>query len=182
MKLLSRIKTFFSNMATRELNLWAELLVEIIIALYYFPGAFRLIKEGKWTLEDPGAMIGLIIGTIILAIIAGALISILISIWGKPAKKDERDYRFSARGSMHPVIASYLPDAQRMLAYSMSLPQSLFWCQISSCPMELIIILPGVSEVVFTLCIQATGWFPSPMVLIPDLGSSTQIKGYTSSG
>lgn len=101
MKLISRIKTFFSNMATRELNLWGELLLNIIIALYYFPGAFRLIKEDKWTLEeDSGAVIGLIVGTIILAIIAGALISILISIWRKPAKKDERDYRFSARGSM----------------------------------------------------------------------------------
>ena len=100
MKLLYRIKTFFSNMATRELDLWGELLLNIIIALYYFPGAFRLIKEDKWRLEDSGAVIGLIAGTIVLAIIAGALITILISIWRKPAKKDERDYRFSARGSM----------------------------------------------------------------------------------
>ena len=98
MKILSRLKEFLSDLTSRELNLWVELLVDIIVALYYFPRAFNLIKNDEWTLTG-GAMIGLLVSTIILAIVVSVILSILVSIWKKPAEKDERDYVFSARGS-----------------------------------------------------------------------------------
>jgi len=99
MKVLSALMKALSNMSARELNLWAELLINILVALYYFPIAFRLMQKDEWILAT-GAMIGLAISTIILAIVVGIAISIPICIWKKPVKKDERDYQFSARGSM----------------------------------------------------------------------------------
>ena len=107
MKFLSRLKTFLSDLSNRELNLWAELLVNIIVALYYFPNAFRLMKTNEWT-PTGGAMIGLVVSTIILAIIISIVLAILVSIWKKPAKKDERDYIFSARGSMIAYMALFI--------------------------------------------------------------------------
>ena len=107
MKVLSKLKKFLSDLTNRELNLWAEFLVNIVVALYYFPGAFRLIKMNERT-PAGGAMIGLVVRTIILAIIISVILGILVSIWKKPAKKDERDYVFSAGGSMIAYIALFI--------------------------------------------------------------------------
>jgi len=43
-----------------------------------------------------GAMVGLVIITIIPAVIISIILSILVGVRKKPAKKDERDYVFSA--------------------------------------------------------------------------------------
>ncbi len=95
MKVLSRLKKFLSDLTNRELNLWAEFLVNIVVALYCFPAAFRLIKMNERT-PSGGAMVGLVIITIIPAVIISIILSILVGVRKKPAKKDERDYVFSA--------------------------------------------------------------------------------------
>jgi Na+/alanine symporter len=88
-----------SEMATRERNLWAELLVDLVVALYYLPKMFTLISSDQAYLTNP-AMAGLIVKTIILAIIAGILAGILLRPGKNPQKEDERDYQFSARGCL----------------------------------------------------------------------------------
>jgi hypothetical protein len=107
MKIIDKLKNFSDELTARELNLWAELLGDIIVALYYFPKAFRLIKKDEWA-ANSGAMIGLILGTIILAIIVSIVLGILVAILKKSVKKDERDYMFSARGSMIAYTALFV--------------------------------------------------------------------------
>ena len=68
MKVISGLKKILSALSARELNLWAELLLNIIIALHYFPNALRLIKNDEWSLYS-SALLGLVISTIALAIV-----------------------------------------------------------------------------------------------------------------
>ena len=108
MKALSKLKSFLADLTNRELNLWAEFLVNIVVALYYFPKAFRLIEENPIsTLQFSIRLSGLVVSTIVLTIIVSIILGIIVEVWKKPAKKDERDYAFSARGSMIAYMALF---------------------------------------------------------------------------
>ena len=107
MKILSKLKSFLADLTNRELSLWAEFLVNIVVALYYFPRAFRLIEVNEGA-PIGRAMLGLVISTIIMAILISIILGIIVSIWKKPAKKDERDYAFLARGSMIAYTALFI--------------------------------------------------------------------------
>ena len=91
--------SFLSEMSAREKNLWAELLVDTVVALYYFPNVFSLIAAGKNVLVG-FAMAILVVKTIFLAIVISTAAAIILRVWQEPGKEDERDYQFSARGTM----------------------------------------------------------------------------------
>jgi ABC-type anion transport system duplicated permease subunit len=55
-----------------------------------------------------GAMVGRVIITIILAVIISIILGILVGVRKKPAKRDERDYVFSAGGSMIACLALFI--------------------------------------------------------------------------
>jgi hypothetical protein len=93
------VMNVLSDMSTTEKNLWAELLVDLVVALYYFPKVFVLIRAGNVALMSP-AMAGLVVKTIFVAIVVGIAVAIFLRIWREPAKEDERDYAFSARGTL----------------------------------------------------------------------------------
>jgi Na+-driven multidrug efflux pump len=86
-----------SDMSTTEKNLWAELLVNLVVALYYFPKVFVLIRAGDEALVSP-AMAGLVVKTVIVAIVVGIVVGVFLRVWREPGKEDERDYQFAARG------------------------------------------------------------------------------------
>ena len=87
-----------SDMSTTEKNLWGELFVDLVVALYYFPKTFSLIRAGETALIP--VMAGVVVTSIILAIIVGTAVAILLRAWREPKRKDERDLQFSARGTL----------------------------------------------------------------------------------
>ena len=89
---------FLNNFSTREKNLWSELLVDVVVALYYFPKMFFMLRAGDAALTG-SAMAGLVTSTIIVAIIAGAIVSVFLHMEAKPETVDERDHLFLARGN-----------------------------------------------------------------------------------
>jgi len=98
-----------SDMTTTEKNLWAELLVDVVVALYYFPKVFVLLRAGDGALVSP-AMAGLVVKTIVVALVVGIVVSILLGVWREPEREDERDYQFSARGTLiaHRALAIFV--------------------------------------------------------------------------
>lgn len=87
-----------TNMSTTEKNVWAELIVDFVVALYYFPKMFSLIRAGNLALIPIMAV--LIVKAVILAIVVGILVAILLQDWREPKRIDERDLQFSARGTL----------------------------------------------------------------------------------
>jgi hypothetical protein len=87
-----------SNISTTEKHLWAQLVVDLVVALYYFPKMFSLIRAGHTALVP--VMAGVVVTSIILAIIVGIAVAILLRIWQEPERIDERDLQFSARGTL----------------------------------------------------------------------------------
>jgi len=87
-----------SDMSTTEKNLWAELIVDVVVALYYFPKMLSLIRAGDTALIP--VMAGVVVISIILAIIVAIAVAILLRAWREPKREDERDRQFSARGTL----------------------------------------------------------------------------------
>ncbi len=83
----------------REKNLWFQFLVDVAVALYYWPKAFGLMVAGDEALRG-GAMVGLIVSTVIWAIVVSGALSIFLHTQQKPEPKDERDYMIDARSSL----------------------------------------------------------------------------------
>jgi hypothetical protein len=99
MSIFSKFMSIFSNMSAREKNLWSELLVDVLVAVYYFPNAFRLIHKGRGAINNP-AMAGLVIMSIVIAVFVSIVMSIVLRVWREPNIKDERDYQFMSRGAI----------------------------------------------------------------------------------
>ena len=93
------------NMALREKDLWAELFVDVVVALYYFPRVFALMREGDELLRS-SQMLSTVISSIILAIVVSIVVFGTLH-WQDPKleKKDERDYRFEAQGSRNAYVS-----------------------------------------------------------------------------
>lgn len=87
-----------NNFSTREKNLWSEFLVDVVVALYYFPKLFSILRAGEEALTGR-VMAELVTGTVILAIFVGIIVSVFLHTEKKPEQVDERDYLFDARGS-----------------------------------------------------------------------------------
>lgn len=87
-----------SDVSIREKNLWIELLVNCVIAIYYIPKLFWLIHFGDSALRG-AAMVNLIIGTVMVAIFANAALAALLHVKQKPEPMDERDLLIDQRAS-----------------------------------------------------------------------------------
>ncbi len=57
---------FLKNFSNRELNIWAELILDILISIYFFPKIIPLVMEGQLYSE---ALVGIIAITIIIAVV-----------------------------------------------------------------------------------------------------------------
>lgn len=91
--------TFLSNFSNRELNIWSHLLLDVVVAVYYF--------SAVWTLSGGGLDVNLaniadlarVVGKIItFSIVYAIIVSIIINKRGEEPK-DERDYRFEAKAT-----------------------------------------------------------------------------------
>ena len=86
---------FLNNYSNRELNIWAELILDIIVSIYFFPKIFPLIIDGQLY---GGALVGIIANTIIISIIYSIFVFGAINTLTKEEEKDERDYIYELKG------------------------------------------------------------------------------------
>lgn len=86
------------DFSAREKHLWFELLVDIGVALYYYPKAFHLLMAGDGALSGE-VMTDLVVNTVMLAIGLSIALAILLHMQDKPEPKDERDYMIEARSN-----------------------------------------------------------------------------------
>ena len=85
---------FLKNYSNRELNIWAELVLDLIVSIYFFPKFFLLIKSGNMYSYDS---IILITTTIFISIAYSIVVFVIINLFIESEKKDERDYIFELK-------------------------------------------------------------------------------------
>ena len=85
---------FLNNYSNRELNIWAELILNIIVSLFFVSKIFPLIINGQFYSE---ALVQIILTTIIIAIIYSILVFGAINTLTKREEKDERDYIYELK-------------------------------------------------------------------------------------
>ena len=85
---------FLKNYSNRELNIWAELILDLIVSIYFFPKLFFLIKSGNMYSYDS---IILITTTIFISIAYSIFVFVIINLFIESEKKDERDYIFELK-------------------------------------------------------------------------------------
>ena len=85
---------FLKNYSNRELNIWAELFLDLIVSIYFFPKFFFLIKSGNMYSYDS---IILITTTIFISIAYSIVVFVIINLFIESEKKDERDYIFELK-------------------------------------------------------------------------------------
>ena len=85
---------FLNNYSNRELNIWAELILDILVSFYFFPKIFPLIIDGQLYSE---ALVGIIATSIILAIVYSIVVFGAINALTKIEEKDERDYIYELK-------------------------------------------------------------------------------------
>ena len=84
----------WKNYSNRELNIWAELVLDLIVSIYFFPKFFLLIKSGNMNSYDS---IILIATTIFISIAYSIVVFVIINLYIESEKKDERDYIFELK-------------------------------------------------------------------------------------
>ena len=85
---------FLNNHSNRELNIWAELILNIIVSLFFVSKIFPLIINGQFYSE---ALVQIILTTIIIAIIYSIIVFGTINTLTKREEKDERDYIYELK-------------------------------------------------------------------------------------
>ena len=85
---------FLNNYSNRELNIWAELILDILVSFYFFPKIFPLIIDGQLYSE---ALVDIIATSIIIAIIYSIFVFGAINTLTKREEKDERDYIYDLK-------------------------------------------------------------------------------------
>ena len=80
---------FLNNYSNRELNIWAELTLDILVYLYFIYRVYPLLINGQFNNET---LVPIIITTIIISIIYSIIVFGVINIFTKEEEKDERDY------------------------------------------------------------------------------------------
>lgn len=93
------MKQLLGDFSVREKNLWFELLLDLAVALYYWPKAFLLMRAGDAALAGK-AMVSLIVSTVFAAIMFSIVLSVLLHAQQKPEPMDERDLAIAARGKV----------------------------------------------------------------------------------
>ena len=82
------------NYSNRELNIWAELILDILVSIYFFPKIFPLIIDGQLYSD---ALVGIIATSIIISIIYSIFVFGAINTLTKREEKDERDYIYELK-------------------------------------------------------------------------------------
>ena len=85
---------FLKNYSNRELNIWAELVLDLIVSIYFFPKLFLLIISGDIHSNES---IILITTTIFISIAYSIVVFTIINVFKESEKKDERDYIFELK-------------------------------------------------------------------------------------
>ena len=85
---------FLKNYSNRELNIWAELSLDLIVSIYFFPKLFLLIISGE--IHSYESII-LITTTIFISIAYSIVVFTIINVFKESEKKDERDYIFELK-------------------------------------------------------------------------------------
>ena len=85
---------FLNNYSNRELNIWAELILNTIVSLFFVSKIFPLIINGQFYSE---ALVQIILTTIIIAIIYSIIVFGTINTLTKREEKDERDYFYELK-------------------------------------------------------------------------------------
>ena len=85
---------FLNSYSNRELNIWAELILNIIVSLFFVSKIFPLIINGQFYSE---ALVQIILTTIIIAIIYSIIVFGTINTLTKREEKDERDYIYELK-------------------------------------------------------------------------------------
>ena len=85
---------FLKNYSNRELNIWAELVLDLIVSIYFFPKLFFLIISGNIHTDES---IILITTTIFISIAYSIAVFTIINIFKESEEEDERDYIFELK-------------------------------------------------------------------------------------
>ena len=85
---------FLNNYSNRELNIWGELILSILVSLYFVSKIFSLIINDQFYSE---ALVQIILTTIIIAIIYSIFVFGAINTLTKREEKDERDYIYELK-------------------------------------------------------------------------------------
>ena len=85
---------FLNNYSNRELNIWAELILNIIVSLFFISKIFPLIINGQFYSE---ALVQIILTAIIIAIIYSIIVFGTINTLTKREEEDERDYIYELK-------------------------------------------------------------------------------------
>ena len=85
---------FLNNYSNRELNIWAESALDILVSLYFISGVYPLLINDQFNNE---ALLPIIFTTIIIAIIYSIIVFGAINIFTKKEEKDERDYIYELK-------------------------------------------------------------------------------------
>ena len=82
------------NYSNKELNIWAELILDLIVSIYFFPKLFFLIISGDIYSDES---IILITTTIFISIAYSIVVFTIINIFKESEEEDERDYIFELK-------------------------------------------------------------------------------------
>jgi len=92
----------FSNYSNRELNIWGELILNIVVCFYFFNGVFQLVPGSDEYVAD---LAGIIIGVVLIAVVYSIVVFGLINIITKAEVKDEMDRIIDVRSYKMGYIA-----------------------------------------------------------------------------
>lgn len=154
------LKNALGDISTREKNLWVELLVDVIVALYYYPKMFLLITAGDVALTGE-RMTNLIISTVMLAIFVSVALAALLHDRKEPEPRDERDLIIDNRGSVlfgRLLLACVLAIMAMIVTQQMSIGRRVDWL------IELSPLVIG-HLLLFTLMISSTASSALKLVL-----------------
>ena len=85
---------FLNDYSNRELNIWAELVLDIIVSLYFISRVYPLLINDQFNSE---ALLPIIFTNIIISIIYSIIVFGAIEIFTKKEEKDERDYFYELK-------------------------------------------------------------------------------------
>ena len=85
---------FLNHYSNRELNIWAELVLDIIVSLYFISRVYPLLINDQFNSE---ALLPIIFTNIIISIIYSIIVFGAIDIFTKKEEKDERDYFYELK-------------------------------------------------------------------------------------
>ena len=87
---------FLENVSNREQNLWAELVLDLVLITYYFVSVYNMPENIAINSEE---MRDLINKVILLAIVSAIIVFSLINWRDGEEKMDERDLKFEAKAN-----------------------------------------------------------------------------------